>query len=360
MLDDTLLDDPSRIADTDTAGYLRAAALAGAQIRSVVEAAAEADIERMAAERPRALVLVTRPGVGGAAANLLSALLTTACPVPVVLADAVPSWVGALDFVIAHTDDPGDVVLAESLDRATRYGARVVVTAPAEGPVAAAASGRGMLLPPRVPVPVGFGFARALAAGLVVVKALGLLRTDIQALADEVDREAERCHPMHESFVNPAKSLALRMADRTPLLWGLDPAATAVAWHAAFALASHAGVVADVAGYQQAVGRPALHRAAVQSCSGGDLFADPDDEEQPTQPRVVLLAVSQSDAAVAARRSAEATLAGADTVLLADEVSGGEATCAAVLALRFELAALYLGLAAGTIGGSGYFAPAAV
>ena len=73
------------------------------------------------------------------------------------------------------------------------------------------------------------------------------------------------------------------VADRTPLLWGLDQAATAVAWHAAFVLASHAGVVSDVAGYQQAIGRAALHRAAVQSSSGSDLFADPDDE-QPTQP----------------------------------------------------------------------------
>jgi hypothetical protein len=59
------------------------------------------------------------------------------------------------------------------------------------------------------------------------------------------------------------------------------------------------------------------------------------------------------------RRSAEATMTGADVIRL-DEVSGGDATCAAVLALRFELAALYLGLAAGTIGGPGYYAPAAV
>ena len=33
-------------------------------------------------------------------------------------------------------------------------------------------------------------------------------------------------------------------------------------------------------------------------------------------------------------------------------------TCAAVLALRFQLAALYLGLAAGTTGGSTTYAPA--
>jgi hypothetical protein len=74
---------------------------------------------------------------------------------------------------------------------------------------------------------------------------------------------------------------------------------------------------------------------------------------------VLLLSVSRGDAAEATRRAAEATLAGADVVLL-EEVTGGDATCAAVLALRFELAALYLGLAAGTIGGPGYYASAAV
>ncbi|AHI01263.1 hypothetical protein GCM10010174_11340 [Kutzneria viridogrisea] len=359
MLDDTLLDDPARLSEADGPGLLRASAAAGAQVRSVVEAAEEAGIAQFAADRPRALVLVARPGAGLAAAQLLMALLTSTCPVPVVLTDLVPSWVGALDVVIAHTEDHGDGLLAESVDRASRRGARVIVTAPAEGPVAAAAAGHSLLLPPRVPVPTGFGYARALAAGLVVVRSLGLLRIDLPLLADELDREAERDHLVHESFMNPAKSLALRLADRQPLLWGLDDTSTAVARHAAFALASHAGQVCDVAGYPLALSRPALHRAAVRSCSGGDLFADPD-EDQAAQARVMLLAVATGPAAEAARRAAEDTLPGADVLVPTEEISGGEAVCAAVIALRFELAALYLGLAAGTIGGPGYYAPAAV
>lgn len=359
MLDDTLLDDSARLIDADSVGLLRAAAAAGAQVRSVVEAAEEGGIDRYAGERPRALVLVTRPGVGVAVTHLLLALLTSACPVPVVVTDNVPGWVGPLDVVIVHTDDPGDVVLAESVDRAARFGARVVVTAPETGPVAAAAAGRALLLPPRVLVPAGFGFARAFAAGLVAVNALGLLRVDLRELADEMDREAERDQPLHESFMNPAKSLALRIADRTPLLWGLDHVATAVARHGAFALASHAGQVCDVAGYPQALNRPVLHRLAVRSCSGDDLFADPD-EDGDVRLRVMLLAVRNDHAVEAARRAAEDTMPGADLLVPAEEVSGGDVVCAAVLALRFELAALYLGLATGTIGGSGYFAPAAV
>ncbi|MBP2474583.1 hypothetical protein JOF53_003455 [Crossiella equi] len=357
MLDDVLLDDPARLAEADSGGLLRAAASAGAQVRSTIEAAEELGLDRLPNDRPRALVLLTRPGVGPAVAALLAALLGPGCVVPVVVADVVPTWIGALDVVIAHTEDPGDPVLAESIDRAARRGARVVLTAPEDGPVAAAAAGGALLLPPRVRVPHGLGYARALAAGLLVANRLGLLRTDVAAIADELDREAERCQPVHESFVNPAKSLALRLADRTPLLWGLDHVATAVAAQAAQSLATFSGVVADVAGYPQALLRPALHRAAVQSTSGHDLFADPDDFSAGPTPRVLLLAVSRDPLAEATRRAAEDTLRGADVVSPAEEVVGDTALCAAVLAARFDLAALYLGLAAGTLGGPGVVSP---
>lgn len=359
MLDDSLLDDPGRLGDADTAGLLRTAARAGAQVRATAESAAELGLDRVADDRPRALVLVTRPGVGLATARILAALLGPTCPVPVVLSDAIPSWVGALDLVVAHTEDPGDTVLAESVDRAARRGARLVLTAPEEGPIAAAAAGQAVLLPPRVPAIPGFDLARALTGGLLVANRVGLLTVDLDLLADELDREAERDHPVHEAFVNPAKSMALRLAEHTPLLWGLDPVATAVAGHAASVLAGYAGAVCDVAGYQQALGRPALYRAAVRAGSAADIFADPDDLDAGGRPRVLLLAVRQGPAADQLRRDAERDLPGADLVQLAEEVSGGEAVCAALLALRFDMAALYLGLAAGTLGGPGQFAPVA-
>ncbi|CCH34839.1 SIS domain-containing protein [Actinosynnema sp. NPDC047251] len=357
MLDDSLLDDQSRLLDADTGGLLRAAARAGAQVRATAEAAEDLGLRRVLQDRPRALVLVTRPGVGESVAKLVTALLGPRCPVPVVVADDVPSWVGALDVVLAHTEDPGDVLLAEAVDRVARRGARVLLTAEAEGPVAASAAQHALLIPPRVPVPQGFGFARGFAAWLLALNALRLLDVDVQLIADELDREAERDHPMHESFVNPAKSLALRVADRTPLLWGLDDPATAVAGHGAGVLACYAGLVSDVAGYPQALTKSVLHRRAVRGTSGADIFADPDDEQDGLV-RVLLLAVRQGRRAEFARRSAMETLPGADVLEPAEEVTGGDAVCAALLALRFELAALYLGLAAGTLGGPGLYAPA--
>ncbi|PPK69820.1 hypothetical protein CLV40_103430 [Actinokineospora auranticolor] len=359
MPDDSLLDDPARLGAADQEGLLRAGAMAGAQVRATAEAARDAGLDRLAGQRPRAIVLITRPGLGPAVSRLLAELLLPSCPVPLVVTDVVPPWVGALDVVIAHTDEPGDVVLAEGVDRAGRFGAGVVLTAPAEGPVAAAAAGKAVLIAPRIAVRPGFGFAKAYTAGLLALDTLGLLRLDSELLADELDREAERSHPQHESFVNPAKTLALRLADHAPLLWGLDHVATAVGRHAVQVLGTHTDLVCDVVGYPQASSRIALHRAAVKATAGRDIFADPDDFDGPAAlpPRVLLLAV-RAQPGDPVRRQATETLPGADVLAPAEEITADEPTCAGVLALRFELAALYLGLAAGTTGGTGRYAPA--
>ncbi len=356
--DDSLLDDPARLAEADTAGLLRAAAMAGAQVRATAEAAAELELsDRLDVGRPRSLVLIDRPGVSRTLTRLVAALLTPACPVPVVVAEVVPSWIGALDVVFAHTDDAGDRELAASLERAARFGATVVLSAPAEGPVAAAVAGKGLILAPRLPVPPEMAFPRGLAAALLTANALGLLVADLDQLADHLDAEAEKDYLARDSFANPAKAMALKLADRQPLLWGLDPVAVAVGEHAAHAFAAHAALVCDVEDYRQALARPALRRAALSGGVERDIFADP--EEMVTlAPRVLLLSVRTGLATEAARHQAEDLLPGADVIAPAEEIETDEIVRAAVLALRFELAAVYLGLAVGSIGGAGRYTPA--
>jgi Bacterial phospho-glucose isomerase C-terminal SIS domain len=370
MLDEALLDDPGRLQAGESGELLRAAAMAGAQVRATTEAAAEIKLdETLRGAPPRALVLLTRPGVGSSAAGILRALLGPGCPVPVVAVDSTPPWVGPLDVLVGHTADENDRPLADSVDLATRRGAQVVLTAPEYGPVAAAAAGRARLIIPRVSAPPTLALATALTAGLLVTRALGLLRTDIDGLADELDREAERNHPQHESFVSPAKSLALRLAQRSPLLLGLDPVATAVAKHAAATLGAHAGLLAVATGYRALLAQPALHRAAVRAASPANVFHDPylddldgtgDDGAEPASARalrVMLMCIRADDAAGVARQAATGALASADELAPGDEVTGDEPLLAALLASRFDLAALYLGLATGTLGGPGLTAP---
>ncbi|RSN12071.1 hypothetical protein DMC63_29515 [Streptomyces sp. WAC 05977] len=356
--DDSLLDDPARLAEADTAGLLRAAAMAGAQVRATAEAAAELELsDRLDVGRPRSLVLIDRPGVSRTLTRLVAALLTPSCPVPVVVAEVVPSWIGALDVVFAHTDDAGDRELAASLERAARFGARVVLSAPDEGPVAASIAGKGLLLAPRIPVPPEMAFPRGLAAALLTANALGLLVADLEQLADHLDAEAEKDYLARDSFANPAKAMALKLAERQPLLWGLDPVAVAVGEHAAHAFAAHAALVCDVEDYRQALARPALRRAALSGGVDRDIFADPEEGAGAT-PRVLLLSVRTGPAAEAARYQAEDLLPGGDVIAPAEEIETDEIVRAAVLALRFELAAVYLGLAVGSIGGAGRYTPA--
>ena len=362
VLDDSLLEDSAALAEADTAGLLRSAATAGAQLRSAAQAAEEAGVATLAGSRPRALVLLTRPGSSVHAVPLVSALLGPACPVPVVVAAETPSWIGPLDVLVAHTADPVDRELADSVGRAVRRGCEVVLSAPAEGPIMAAGAGAARLLEPRVPVPPGLDFPRALATLLVTVNALELLRADLDELATDLDRELERDHLSHESFVNPAKALALRLADHTPLLWGPDAPGPALAGYAAATLAAHAAGVAHATDVAEAARATGLQRV-LASPSQTDIFHDPFDDPVEASsaaaalhapPRIILLATEDTDPAAAVMRRAGREWPSADTLHPVEEIPPGTPNAAlrraALLATRFDLASLYLGLAGAVLG----------
>jgi hypothetical protein len=362
MLDDSLLEDPAALTALDSAGLLRSAATAGAQLRSAAQAANEAGVAALGGHRPRALVLLVRPGSSMYAAPLVGALLGAACPVPVVISGEAPSWIGPLDVLVAHTADPADRDLADSVGRAVGRGCEVVLSAPLEGPIAAAGAGRTRLLEPRVPVPPGLDFPRALAVLLVTVQALGLLDADLDLLAADLDQELERDHLSHESFVNPAKALALRLADHTPLLWGVDEPATAIARYAAATLASHAALVAHASDVAESVRALALQRVLANPRQA-DVFHDPFDDPTeatgsaaalPTPPRILLLATEDADPHAAVMRRAGRDWPLADTLHPVEEIPPGMPHAAlrraALLATRFDLAALYLGLAGALLG----------
>lgn len=359
MLDDTLLADPRALAALDTGGVLRSAATAGAQVRSAAQGATEAGVGDLAGHRPRALVLLHRPGASATAWGILAALLGPAAPVPVVVVDATPSWIGPLDVVVAHTSEATDAELADSVVLAVRRGAEVVLSAPAEGPVASAGAGRARLVEPRIPVPPGLDLPRALAVGLAAIRALGLLDAPLgmDVIADALDAEAERNQPGHEPFMNPAKSLALRLADHTPLLWGTDRLAAAVAAHGTAALATHAGVVAHCGEVTEGVGATALVRALDRGASGADIFrdpfADPDGSADAPPVRLVLLATGEDDPGQVTLRRAGRGWPAADVQHPVDEVARGTRHAAliraALLASRLDVAAVYLGLATRTI-----------
>lgn len=351
------LDDTEGLLEADRDGLLRSAAMAGAQVRATAAAVEEGALESVAGgQRPRTVIWLAGRGPAQAAGAMLAAVLGSTAGEPLVLAGEALPWIGPLDVLIVAADDPGDPVLASAAATAVRRGARVVIAAPFEGPLRDATAGRAAVLAPRLWVPEEFGLPRFLGAGLAALAAVDpSLPADLTVLADELDAEALRNSAGREVFTNPAKMLAERMSGRQTVLAGDCPATMALARHAGSVLLRVAGRPVAATGLADAV--VALQRAV----SAG--FADPvdalfHDEEidgpLPGRPRVLALTLHAERPALAARIAGidGADLVGVEDVGDADTgpAPAGDARAEhqlAALAVRLEMAAVYLRLAGG-------------
>lgn len=358
------LEDTEGLLTADRDGLLRAASSAGAQVRAVATAVEEGALDPLRAEdRARSVIWVAGRGTAEAAGAMLAATMGSVASQPFTPAAEAPPWVGPLDVLIVAGDDPGDPVLVAAAATGVRRGARVVVAAPYEGPLRDSTAGRVAVLAPRLGVPDEFGLCRYLAAGLAVMHAVDPRPSvDLGLLADELDAEALRNSAARELFTNPAKLLAARVADRQVALAGDGAATLALARHGSSMLLRVANTVTAATGLADAM--VALRAAA----SGG--FDDPDaalfhDEELdgplPQRLRVLAVILAAEQTLVAART------AGLDDVYLlaAEDVPDGPGGSAgsgvspalggpgraeqqlAVLAVRLEMAAVYMRLVRG-------------
>ncbi|NLU60849.1 tobH protein [Rhodococcus sp. HNM0563] len=349
-------DDASALIEADVDGILRSAALGGAQIRASVAAAEEGVRDRLHGVHPRSVVLVGGDVRAGRAAELVVALFSDRCAVPLVAAPATPPWVGPLDIVVVAGDDAGDPALAASIDGALRRSAEVVVDAPDEGPVRSVAAGRALVLAPRVHVPTAYAFTRHLAVFCAVLDSLeasrlGSALPDLGRIADSVDAESARDHPSNEVFENPAKSLATRMLSRRVVIAGDSQTTAVLARHATDSLLMVAGVIATPAALPDAL---VARNRLLDSSAGPDAY-DPffHDEEldgpAPAAPVRVFVLSTDEDRPAARRRAA--ALPDMELVSVVGEFEAREVPSAleqvAVLTARLELAVAYLRLAGG-------------
>ncbi len=297
-VDEALLNDASRLFAADPSGMLRALASAGAQVRESAALAAEANLSSLADDgRPRAVVVA---GVGTAArtGDLLETVAGPRCPVPVVghRSAGIPGWVGAADAVIAVSASGRSPEAIAAADAAGRRGARLVAIGPPDSELQALAE---RARAPFVPVPRRAPARASLWAltvpVLLAARTLGLVRiaeADFAETAARLDDDAERCRPGADSFVNPAKALALDLANSIPIVWGSSPLATVAARRVGDMLSANARYPV-VAGSLGEAGRGRV--GLVDGIYGGlveserDIFADPRDEPEPTRLRLVLL-----------------------------------------------------------------------
>ncbi|MEB3032250.1 TobH protein [[Mycobacterium] nativiensis] len=357
------LDDTNSLLAADHDGALRAASMAGAQVRATAAAVDEGALDAVRSDSkdypPRAVIWVSTRGAATSAGTLLAAARGDSAGAPLVLAAEAPAWIGPLDVVVIAGDDPGDPALVAAAAAGVRRGARVVVVAPYEGPLRDATAGRAAVLEPRIGVPPEYGLPRFLAAGLAVLDALETGDTaaqiDLPALADELDAEALRNSAGREVFTNPAKILADRIVGRDVALVGDCAATLALARHGSAVMLRIGRTVVAAAGLADAVS--VLRDQAATGAA--DLFHDEQiDGPAGDRLRILALTLAAERTVVAARTSGlhDVDLVGAgdvpmgpgETAGLAEPVAAASTGPArieqqlAVLAVRLEMAAAYM------------------
>jgi glucose/mannose-6-phosphate isomerase len=298
VADESLLDDEKSMLASDPGGMLRATASAGAQVREAASLASETDLSILSDDgRPRAVV-VAGIGTAGLTGNILSAVAGPRCPVPIIghRSAGIPGWVGAADVVFAVSASGRSPEALAAAEAAARRGARLVAIGNPNSELQALAE---RARSPFIPVPRRAP-ARASLWGLAVpvllaARAIGLVKVneaDLAETASRLDADAERSRPAADSFVNPAKSLALGLAGSIPIVWGSSPLATVAARRFAETLAANARypVMAGALG-EAGRGRVGLLDGVFGGLaeSSHDIFADPDEEDESnTRLRLVL------------------------------------------------------------------------
>ncbi|GAA3753918.1 SIS domain-containing protein [Plantactinospora mayteni] len=298
VADEALLDDVAAMNENDPGGMLRHTAAAGAQVRESAALAAEANLGILADEgRPRAVVIA---GIGTAArtGEVLATVAGPRCPVPVIphRSAGVPGWVGAADVVIAVSASGRSPEALGAAEAAARRGARLVAVGAPDSQLQSVAEGaRAPFIPVPRRAPARASLWALTVPVLLAARALGLVKVneaDLAETAARLDAEADRCRPSAESFVNPAKSLALGLAGSVPIVWGSSPLATAAARRFGDTLSANARypVVAGALG-EAGRGRVGLLDGVFGGLgeSSRDIFADPNDEPTGTRLRLVLL-----------------------------------------------------------------------
>ncbi|WBC10145.1 SIS domain-containing protein [Micromonospora sp. WMMA1947] len=297
--DEALLDDAAQLSERDPGGMLRFTASAGAQVRESAALAAEANLSVLADDgRPRAVV-IAGIGTAGRTGDVLATVAGPRCPVPVIphRSAGVPGWVGAADVVIAVSASGRSPEALGAAEAAHRRGARLVaVGAPDSQLQSVAERARAPFIPVPRRAPARASLWALTVPVLLAARTLGLVKVneaDLAETAARLDADADRCRPTAESFVNPAKSLALGLSGSIPIVWGSSPLATVAARRFGDTLSANARypVVAGALG-EAGRGRVGLLDGVFGGLAEGerDIFADPgDDEPDGTRLRLVLL-----------------------------------------------------------------------
>ncbi|MGO9221717.1 MAG: SIS domain-containing protein [Streptosporangiaceae bacterium] len=357
LADQERLDDPGLLEAADPVGVLRQVASAAAQVRTSARITAETDLGRViSAGRPRSIV-ITGMGGSGVAGEVLAAVCGPGSASAVVTQHdyGLPGWVGAADLVIAVSCSGATEETLSSAAEAVRRGCPLLGVGSAGSPLAHVAE---QARAPFIPVqPAGmprftlWGLAVPL---MVVADRLGVADIPAAALegaAADLERVSHLCRPDSESFVNPAKTLALELAGALPMIWGSSPLTGVAATRFACQLNENAkypairGVLPE-ANHNQVVVFDGPF--APWPADGPAVLGDED--PRPAVPlRLVMLRDSQEHPQVSRRREVSAELAEQHGIGVSELAADGETALQRLASLiqLIDYATVYLGIAIG-------------
>ena len=347
-VDQWRLDDPGEVEAADPGGMLRQVASSAAQVRSSLQATQETDFgEVVGAGRPRAIV-VAGMGGSGIAGDVLAAVCGAGCPVQIVSVHGyqLPGWVSAADLVIAVSCSGSTEETLAAAEEAVRRGCRLIGVGGADSPLA------GLAEQARAPfVPVrSAGMPRSTLWGLSIpligaAARLGLCEAGPEAheaAAAVLESISQRCRPDSDSFVNPAKGMALDLAGTLPMIWGTSALTGVAAYRFACQLNENAKHPAI-----QGVLPEANHNQVV--AFDGPFARDPGGGDPAVPVRLVTLADVREHPQVTRRREASVRLASERGVGVTELAATGDHPLEQLASLvqLIDYATVYLGIALG-------------
>ncbi|OFT55628.1 hypothetical protein HMPREF3151_11345 [Corynebacterium sp. HMSC05H05] len=246
----------------------------GAQLRAVGQAAHL--LAGLRGLEPRSVVVLATDQVAAAAARAVAAFAAP-LEVPVVVADELPAYVGALDVVVVLGDNAGREEDLRGLITAANRGAETILAGPKQGPLLDDAPQATTVIP-ALPDTAGASPLRACAVVGAVLAALRqpteVVAERFELLAAEVDAELESVSPRRDVAVNAARKLRAQADGKRVLHTGFGRAGSAVAELAAALWSTH-GIPASAVGAEELPF--AVERAQEGNSTAGadDLFHDP-------------------------------------------------------------------------------------
>ena len=299
--EDSRLEDPVALSEADD--LLRPLAESGARLRREALMAEEALNQLGREDQIRAMITF------GPEARLLRAVLEPTCPVPLVAWPrlGLPGWVGPLDVVVVLGG--GDKASVAGAFEAVRRGCRLLIVAPPDSLLVREGGSSATTV---LPTSTGDPLAAAIIA-LAGLNRLGLAPdlslADVAAAMDAVASESSAQLDVSQ---NPAKAMALELADAAPLVWGGSILAARASRRSAEALRAASGRV--VLSADAGALAPLLSAVPPR-----DPFADPfEDDATVRRPGLVMIDDGRDDEQAAEERRRLVALAHTQDVMVSD------------------------------------------